>query len=282
MTKPGTLPEWLPPRKALAEKAVTSAWAEHGPPIRVVAVASGGLLVSENGGRTWAEIETPSTVTSLFSFGEPSTLIAAMQGGGLATSLDSGATWEALPTLPERGNVRSSCVSDSRVYLVLEQAGETALLAGDPRTGEWRTVASGEMITAVAFDSTVGDLYAGFADGVRVSNDAGMSWKTLAGSPAAGAAITVIPGAMGKHPALVVGKDLGLWSSPDGGTTWQQVELSERGGVGTMARDPERRDRLYAATSTGYLFESGNRGQSWERINPSPLPPASYLYVLRI
>lgn len=282
LTKPGTLPDWLPPRRVLEGKEVTSAWAEPGPPLRVVAVASGSLMVSENGGRTWADIETPAPVTSLFSFGAPSTLLAVMQGGQLAGSSDSGATWEALPTLPERGNVRSFSVSDSRVYLLLEQAGETTLLAGDPRTGEWRAATSGEMITAVAFDSTVGDLYAGFADGLRVSNDEGMNWKTLAGSPTAGATIAVIPGATGKPPALVVGIGLGLWASQDGGVTWQEAGLSEAGGVRALVRDPERRDRLYAATSTGYLFDSGNRGQSWERINPSPLPQASYLYVLRI
>jgi hypothetical protein len=282
LTRPGTLPQWLPPRRVLEGKSVASAWAEPGPPIRVLAAASGSLIVSENGGRSWADVEMPAPVTSIFDFGNPPILIAVMQGGQLATSHDSGAMWEVLPALPERGNVRSFCASDSRVYLVLEQGGETALLAGNPRAGEWSTLASGEMITAVACDSTVGSLYAGFTDGVRVSKDDGMAWTTLAGSPTACTAIAVLPGVAGKSPTLVVGTDLGLRVSQDGGAAWQEADLGEAGGVITLARDPERRDRLYAATTTGYLFESGNRGQSWERINPSPLPPASYLYVLRI
>ncbi len=282
LTRPGTLPEWLPPRRVLAEKAVTSVWAEPGPPIRVLAVASGGLIVSENGGRTWIDIQMPAPITSLFSFGEPPNLLAVMQGGQLLSSPDNGATWEELPTLSEHGDVRSFCVTDSRIYLVLEQEGQTTLLAGNPRVEEWRTLVSGEMITAVACDLPAGNLYAGFTDGVRLSSNGGMSWTTLAGSPSSSEVIAVIPGVAGKSPTLVVGTDLGVRVSQDGGVLWQEADLGEAGGVSAIARDPERRDRLYVATSTGYLFESGNRGQSWERINPSPLPPATYLYVLRI
>src|SRR6476661_3922178 len=51
--KPGTLPEWLPPRPVLQGKEVTSAWGEPGPPIRVLAAVDGALQLSENGGRTW-------------------------------------------------------------------------------------------------------------------------------------------------------------------------------------------------------------------------------------
>ena len=197
-------------------------------------------------------------------------------------SPDGGTGWESLPGLPAAGDVLSSCVSDNQIYLVMEQAGERSLVSGDPRAGVWRTLVSGEMITAVTCEAGAAKLYAGFADGVRVSNDGGMNWRTSDGSPGAASALAVIPGATGKPPALVVGSDLRLSVSQDGGVSWQEADLGEAGGVSALARDPERRDRIYAATSTGYLFESGNRGQSWERINPSPLPPASYLYAMRI
>ena len=49
--KPGTLTEWLPPRMALEGRAVLSAWAEPGPPIRVLAaVANGDAGVGGMGG----------------------------------------------------------------------------------------------------------------------------------------------------------------------------------------------------------------------------------------
>jgi photosystem II stability/assembly factor-like uncharacterized protein len=163
LTKPGTLPEWLPPRRVLAGRRLASVWGEPGPPIRVLAAADGELLLSENGGRSWETVEVGSAVTS---------------------------------------------------------ASQIAMLA--------------------------------------------------------------IPGAEGKPPALVVGTVSGLAVSPDGGASWQVVELPQQGGVVALARDPERRDRIYAATDTGYVFESGNRGQAWQQVNTAPVPPVSYLYVVRI
>ena len=49
-----------------------------------------------------------------------------------------------------------------------------------------------------------------------------------------------------------------------------------------LARDPERRDRIYAVVGDGYLFESGNRGQAWEPINTAPVGQVSFLFVVRI
>ncbi|HYO50843.1 MAG TPA: hypothetical protein VEW94_13410 [Chloroflexia bacterium] len=163
LTRPGTLPEWLPPRRVLVGRHLASVWGEPGPPIRVLAVANGELLLSENGGRSWETVEVGSAVIS---------------------------------------------------------ASQVAMLA--------------------------------------------------------------VPGAEGKPPALVVGTASGLAVSPDGGASWQVIEMPQQGGVVALARDPERRDRIYAATDTGYVFESGNRGQAWQQVNATPLPPVSYLYVVRI
>lgn len=286
LTRPGTLPEWLPPKRVLEGERVTSVWAEPGPPIRVVAVASGALMLSENGGRTWSDAQLHSVFTCLFSAGEPPLLIAAHEEGQLSASSDGGISWQALERLPERGDVLAFAAHGDDVYVLMEQLGESVLLGGNPLTGSWRTLVAGETATAIAVDNAAGVLFGAFADGVRGSSDGGARWGTLAGSPPAALALAIVPGAAGKPPALVAGTPLGLRVSQDGGDSWQEASLGEAtgeaAGVTALVRDPERRDRLYAATSSGYLFESGNRGQAWERINPSPLPPANYLFVLRI
>jgi len=282
MTKPGTLPEWLPPRQVLEGARVTSAWAEPGPPIRVAAVASGALMLSDNGGRSWSDAQLPAPVTYLFSFGEPPILIAAHEGGTLSASPDSGATWQSLKPLPQRGNVFAASTSGDQALILLEQVGECMLLSGNPRTGVRHTLVMGETITSIATDSVTGTVYGAFSDGLRRSRNGGISWYTLANSPPAALALAVVPGATGKPPAIVVGTTMDLRVSQDGGITWQEMALGEGGRITALARDPERRDRLYAATSRGYLFESGNRGQTWEQINSEPLPAARYMYVMRI
>jgi photosystem II stability/assembly factor-like uncharacterized protein len=80
----------------------------------------------------------------------------------------------------------------------------------------------------------------------------------------------------------VVGTVSGLFVSADGGVVWQAAGLPQPGGITAMARDPERRDRLYAATSTGYLYESGNRGHTWQPINEQPTSLISSLFVIRL
>lgn len=304
INKPGTLTEWLPSRMVLEGRAVLSVWAEPGPPIRVLASVStieagvesmgGELLLSENGGRSW-DVRLDAPVTDIVgSEGDPPLLYAGMAGGGMASSVDGGTTWGILPGFQDGGSVRSILADREergRFYVLLDLGGgETALLDGklldeggawELETNEWRRQ-SIEGVQAFAQDIAMGDLYAATHEGVYMSADKGDTWSPLPGAPTGGSAISAILGARDEPPALVVGTPSVLFVSPDGGGTWQQADLPQQGGVTAIARDPERRDRLYAATSTGYIFESGNRGQSWQGVNAEPVGEISYLYIIRI
>jgi hypothetical protein len=300
--KPGTLAGWLPPRMVLKGRAVLSAWAEPGPPIRVLATAvdsesegigmGGELLLSENGGRDW-QVRLAAPVTTITGLADDhSRLYAGMAAGGMAGSADGGNTWGILPGFEEGGSVRS-ILADSkepgRFYVLLDLGGgEMALLDGKLREGAWeletrqwrRQAIDG--VQALSQDALTDDLYAATPDGVYMSADKGDTWSPLPGSPAGGSAILAIPGPQDAPAALVVGTPSALLVSPDGGGIWQQADLSQPGGVIALARDPERRDRLYAAISTGYIFESGNRGQSWQSVNGEPAGQVSHLFVIRI
>jgi hypothetical protein len=287
---------------ALVERDVVSAWAEPGPPIRVLAAVhaaemglegmGGELLLSENGGRDWQpRLDAP--VTAILGVpGEPPILYAGMAAGGMAGSMDRGESWGILPGFEEGGSVRmllADANEPGRFYVLLDMGGgETALLDGKLREGEWELETSGwrrqaiEGMTALSQDMALGDLYAATREGAAMSADKGDTWMPLPGAPAGGQAIVAIPGPGDAPPALVLGTDDGLHVSQDGGGTWAAVALPQAGGVTTLARDPERRDRLYAGTSTGYVFESGNRGQAWQVINAAPAPPVRFLYVIRI
>jgi photosystem II stability/assembly factor-like uncharacterized protein len=90
-----------------------------------------------------------------------------------------------------------------------------------------------------------------------------------------------VPGSAARPPALLVGTHSGLSVSPDT-NAWQTADLPHEGAVTALVRDPERRDRVYVATSTGYLLESGNRGQSWQPVNAAPVESIRALFVVRI
>jgi BNR/Asp-box repeat len=216
--KPGTLPEWLPPRMALQGKRVLAAWGEPGPPVRVVVVADGVLMLSENGGRTW-DLVGPEGVEGVkvlnLDYDEAGhSLKAVTHDGGIWVSTDGGATWQ----IATRKESRQGDVSETY---------------------------SAQM-------------------------------------PPGSSVSMVIPGSGGTLPALLAGTPDGIQVSADGGDSWTGAVLPHKGSVTALARDPERRDRLYAASAAGYLFESGNRGRTWQAINREAIAPVATLFVLRI
>ena len=253
--------------------------------MRVAAVAGGALRVSDNGGRVWQDIELPAQPLALWESkaeGASSTLYVAMAGGGLAASNDGGLNWNQLPPIPATPtHITAGQASDGLTLLVARNREEGVLLLGTPEKGEWKTLFSGDLAGA-AQDPNSGNLYAATSAGVQRSDDLGATWAMLPNSPANANVLTSIPGPTGKPPTILAGTPNGLYASADGSETWHRTQLPHEGGVVALARDPERRDRVYAALSTGYLCESANRGIAWELINSQPLPPIHSLYVIRI
>ncbi|HEX8227742.1 MAG TPA: hypothetical protein VF826_00340 [Chloroflexia bacterium] len=282
VNKPGTSTEWLPLRMVLQDRALISAWADPGPPIRVMVVDSGGdLLLSENGGRTWSTVRGVGPVAGIFESGSPPLPHIIMRDGVVGVSDDGGTEWDTLPFEIEAVQVSPGVhviATGESLYLPGTLEGNSALLRVTLATGEWANMDL-EGVTALAYDSDKGGLYACTPLGVYAS--AGSSWVLLPGSPRDGTSIVAIPGPTAKPPALLVGTPTGLSVSPDT-HAWQSVDLPHEGPVTALARDPERRDRVYAATDVGYLLESGNRGQSWQPVNSTHIGLVSYLFVVRI
>ncbi|HUP27301.1 MAG TPA: hypothetical protein VM409_02625 [Chloroflexia bacterium] len=273
INKPGTLGEWLPPRRVLSGSPATSVWAEPGPPVRVLAVQGGSLLLTESGGRNWDAVETEEPVLRLFPGTHERHIYAALNGGALLRSEDGGSSWQSLPAAP--GDVQSLIEArDLGSFIV---AG-SELYSGDIGSGTWRQERAG--VTALAMDESTNTLYAAGESGLLKRSAGARGWEAIAGSPAGARVLLVIPGAVGKPATLAAGTGEGLWLSPDGGETWHQSEV--RDAVSAAARDPERRDRVYVATEAGVILESGNRGQQWAPVNHAPLPAILSFFVLRI
>ena len=281
--KPGTLPEWLPPRPALQGEPVYAAWGEPGPPIRVVAAVERGLLLSENGGRTWESVGPAAEdgqMSLLYHDEAEGVLYAVRSDGALFASTDGGTTWEEAGAVPASGALLALARADlpGEFFVLVEGSG---LYVGNPRHGTWQGITGGD-VHAVASLSDGTWLFVCTGAGVAASEARGTPWMLLQGSPPGGKTIAAVPGSDPTKTALVVGTPDGLWTSPDSGATWRKPDMPAPGGISAVARDPERRDRLYAATGTGLLFESGNRGAEWSDVNAAPVAPVRSLYVVRI
>jgi len=285
--KPGTLNEWLPPRMVLRGQQVVAAWAEPGPPIRVVAATreldgEGHVLLSENGGRDW-ESKLQAPVTGLLGLeGSPARLYAGLEGGGLAASVDGGLDWGILPGT-DAGSIRRiyNMGEPDLFYLLADGEEGGVLLEGTPEEGNWRKLPI-EGVISIAWDTEMGDLYAATARDLQMSADKGTTWVPLPSSPEGCTNIAVLPGPSGSGPSIVVSTQEDFLISNNAGASWQWVSFGPHQGVSAIVRDLERRDRLYAATSGGYIFESGNRGQAWQAVNAEAIGAVTALYVLRI
>ncbi|MEA2573751.1 MAG: hypothetical protein QOH93_1049 [Chloroflexia bacterium] len=282
VNKPGTSTEWLPLRMVLQDRGIASVWAEPGPPIRVMAVTSSGdLLLSENGGRTWSPVSGFSSVAGIFESGDPPLPHIVTQEGTVARTTDGVMTWESLPFAAGEVQVSpgtSVVPAGEYIYVRGTGSGSSNVLRGNLATGEWSDMElDGAM--SLAYDSDKGGLYVCTPLGVYAS--AGSTWTLLPGSPRDGTCIVAIPGPTAKPPTLLVGTPTGLSVSPDT-NAWQPVDLPHEGSITDITRDPERRDRVYAATAAGYLLESGNRGRTWQAVNSTPIGSITYLFVVRI
>lgn len=70
------------------------------------------------------------------------------------------------------------------------------------------------------------------------------------------------------QPKLVyAATDTGVYRSEDAGWTWAAASqgLPPRA-ILSLAIDPRRTDRLFAATETGEIYRTGDRGGSWELV----------------
>ena len=165
-------------------------------------------------------------------------------------------------------------------------------MAGGPAAGAWLHTGkswtrTAEALTAPGEDGVAaplvrcvrvgadGALYLGLEPaGLLMSHDQGASWTALEAIPALlkhERALKTPPGAGAPYLADVVFPDDGLvagiagagaWGSRDKGQTWMRRADGLDPLVRRMWDHPERGDRLYASTDSGY-FRSDDGGFSW-------------------
>jgi hypothetical protein len=254
-------------------RGLEAVWAlAPGPPHLAGVVYAGiepaGLFVSENRGTTWKPVpglnEHPTRDTWQPAGGglalhsiviDPSDqrrVYCAISAGGVYRSDDGGVTWKPVNTgvradfLPERYPATGQCV-----HKLLLHAARPERLYQQNHCGVYRTDDRGETWTEIT-DGLPGDF--GYALAVDAADP-----DTL----------FVIPEESSHMRATVEGR-LRVYRSSDAGASWQAlteglpqshayVSILREG----MAADTLQPCGLYFGTSSGHLFASTDRGESW-------------------
>lgn len=233
-----------------------------------------GLFVSRDGGQSWACLKALHThptasrwhpakggcaVHSLAANGDR--LYLALAAGGTYRSDDAGQSWRPCnqgiraPYLPEKG-----ATAGHNDHALRMHPANPDRLYRQSHTGTWRSDDGGSSWTEI----TAG-----------LPSDFGYA---LGLDPAAPDTLFTIPEVSSQFRATVDGA-LRVYRTENAGQDWQALisGLPQENCFVTVLRDGLDTDGLdplgvYFGTSSGQIFASGNRGETWQAL-PAILPP---------
>ncbi len=175
--------------------------------------------------------------------------------------------------------------------LAVDPASSSHLLIGTPAAGVWESndagttwhvanvVLASAPLSALAIDpATPSHVIAGTGSiddagavtdgiGLLASTDSGANWalQSPTGNGPFIAAVLIWPG---DAQRVLVGTDLGVQLSTDGGATFSQTYAGDA--ISTFARDPLNPNTVFASARRG-LLRSNDRGASWTQVSAWPL-----------
>lgn len=236
-----------------------------------VAVGSGGVWKTENAGTTWTSLFDGQGSYSIGALGlDPSNAnriwvgTGENNGGrhlgfgdGLYLSNDGGANWENVG-LEESERISKIIVHPDDPNTVWVAAQGPLWSAGGDR-GVFKTTDGGESWTNVL---TSDDGHTGATDLLIDPRNPDRLYAAL----------------WQRHRTVAAyvggGPETGLWTSEDGGETWEELTSGlPEGNMGKigLAISPQNPDIVYAAIELerreGGTWKSTNRGQSWEKMS---------------
>ncbi len=247
--------------------------------IRLVAVASGGIWKTTNGGTTWKPVFDRQGSFSIGTIafdpnnpniawagtGENNSQRSVSMGDGIYKSMDGGDTWHnmGLKTSEHIGKIAIHPTNSNIVYV----AAQGSLWKDEGDRGLYKTTDGGKSWERV----------------LNVSEHTGISDVIL--DPRNPEVLIATAYQRRRHFGILVagGPDGGAFKSTNGGKTWDKVKggfpQGELGRIG-IARSPQKPDILYAIVagteSTKGIYRSENNGENWHKVNDYMVIDAQY------
>lgn len=275
------------------------------PDLVYIAAGDKGIVVSDNGGKSWQVVATPLTQTvDVVALGSGVLVASGVDGDGqgfVIRSLDAGKSWQIVLTIPVPVDVGSfqlfrGAAAEPSVVLSLAldpfnpervYAGSNlgTVFVGEQSAKVWRsfhtlTAANQRQQAILQINPSVhqaGELYVVTASHalvrVRDGQQDVIKVPDLSGGPLVGAfaekqvfTVAFIPGF---PEALLVGVEDGVMVTRDGGATWLElpvpVEQAQEFNTIVVAVSPTNINRIFVAINS-VLYRSEDGGATWNTV----------------
>lgn len=223
----------------------------------------GTLLATEDGGRTWKQVETPveDHLTSVHFIGEEGWV--AGWGGILLYSKDGGKTWTRQVTDTSNALESVYFADRSHGWAVGWVGTIIRTVDGGETWREVRTPAAQWSLSAVYFQNANDGWAVGFLGQILRSRDGGLSWEAQP-SPSKTWLKSVVFDSAGR--GWIAGTD-GVLTSDDGGESWRYAVREEH----LFARDLLRFDGSLLAVAAGEILQLTESGEKLDEPRRLPL-----------
>jgi photosystem II stability/assembly factor-like uncharacterized protein len=227
-----------------------------GDPERVLFGHHGGLLASEDGGRTWSPLPVRADAMSTSSGADGSVVIAGHDV--FVASRDGGVTWAPiatdLPSLDIHGFTRDPA-DPARMWAYLAIGG---LWESTDYGAHWARVRDDNVLFPLAVrDGSTTRLLGVDATGIVGSDDGGQTWDAL-GTPETFPMTALAATTDGR--SLYAGSTRGIFRSVDGARTWARTNYV--GSALAVATSGDGRTVAVVDRETEF-FRSADAGTTW-------------------
>ncbi len=251
-----------------------------------VATGSHGVIVSRDGGASWARLARGLTSfrTRSLSLSDTVRYVGTDSNGVFRATLSDSVWHEVNTGLTNRQADALLAASETDVWAGTDGSGLFHTLDAG---GSWSQVDGGLLRTdifALGVSPTASFVYsgAGLGDQFWYSTDQGGSWTRTAGLANTHSSVEAIANEAGS-PAIVYAAitDVGVLKSPDNGASWlnpDSLAMTLAQPLAALISHPIRPGVLYAGAKTG-VYKSVNGGSSWT-LASSGLPPSAHVKSL--
>ena len=248
--------------------------------------AHGGLYRSDDGGRTWGQVDARGELeaTDFMSLVSHPTqrevVFAGGHGLGVVKSTDGGETWARSDGGIDGRDIHALAVNQRQPdYLFAYSTGHGVYRSSDGGSS-WDRLDDGPanpgvrsfayMAVQTDMDRSMGSdnwglLFAGTADGIYDSFSCFCGWRETT-DEFDRSTVYSLSTVHQDLRTMYAGTTNGVWKSTDEAKTWRLLD-GVTGRVTGVAVEPSNPDTVVAVTEAGKVFATGDGGRQWESRN---------------